>query len=231
MINLKKIYVLFIFILMQSPVFAMGNDDPLLTSVIVEELEWREDDELVWDTNAWVGNDRDKLWFKSQGERGDSVTEEFDTQVFYQRAISPYWNLRTGWRGDWQPETRRSWFAVGFAGLAPGFIDTELTAYIADGRSAARLETSHEINLSQRISLVPKLETNWYSDADPVNSRGDGFTDLELSLRLHYQIRPELMPYLGLSYTALFGETGDIAEAEGDRDRTLQALIGLSFWF
>ena len=47
------------------------EDDPLLASLMVEQLEWREDDELVWDAEAWIGKDRDKLWFKSQGERSD----------------------------------------------------------------------------------------------------------------------------------------------------------------
>jgi copper resistance protein B len=207
------------------------DDDPLLASLIVDQLEWREGDTLVWDSEAWIGKDRDKLWFKSQGERSDGVTDEFETQTLYHRAISPFWNLQTGWRGDWQPEKRRSWFALGLAGLAPGFIETELTAFIADGRLAARLESSYEMNLSQRFILVPKLEANWYSDDEPSNERGDGVTDLEIGLRLHYQIRPELMPYVGLSYTALYGDTGDFAEASGERDRDLQALAGLSFWF
>ena len=213
------------------PVFAMGNDDPLLASLDVEQLEWREDDDLVWDASAWIGKDRDKLWFKTQGERGDDGTEEFETQLLYHRAVSSFWNMRAGWRGDWQPESRRSWIALGVAGTAPGFIDTELTAFVADGRSAARLEGSYDIQLSQRFVLIPKLELNWHSDDDLANERGDGFTDLELGLRLHYQIRPELMPYVGFSYTALYGETGDIAEAGGDRDRDLQALAGLRFWF
>jgi copper resistance protein B len=120
---------------------------------------------------------------------------------------------------------------LGVTGLAPGFIETELTAFVADGRSSVRLKGQYELQLTQRFKLAPKLETNWHSDADPANSRGDGFTDLELSLRLHYQIRPELLPYVGLSYTALYGDTGDFAEAEGDRDRNLQVLAGLSFWF
>ena len=213
------------------PVFAMGEDDPLLASLQVHQLEWRADEDLVWDVEGWVGKDRDKLWFKSEGERPDSTTEEFETQLLYHRAISSFWNLQTGWRGDWQPETRRSWFALGVSGTAPGFIDTQLTAFVADGRSAVRLKAEYEALLTQRFKLVPKLETNWYSDADQANERGDGITDLELSLRLHYLIRPDLMPYIGVSYTALYGETGDFAEAEGERDRNLQVLAGLSFWF
>jgi copper resistance protein B len=228
MLKLIPLLILSVFVL---PVFAMGEDDPLLASLIVEELEWREDDDLVWDAEGWIGKDRDKLWFKTEGERTDSTTEEFETQLLYHRAISPYWNLQTGWRGDWQPETRRSWFAFGVAGTAPGFIETELAAFLADGRSSVRLKAEYELLLSQRFSLVPKLETNWHSDSDAANERGDGFTDLEFTVRLHYQIRPELMPYVGLSYTALYGESGDFAEAEGERDRSLQVLAGLSFWF
>lgn len=218
-------------ILLSCSAYSMGEDDPLLASLMVDELEWREDDELVWDTDAWIGRDRDKLWFRFEGQYTDSTTEDFETQVLYQRAISPYWNLRSGWRGDWQPETRRSWFALGVAGTAPGFIDTELTAFIADGRSSVNVELEYKLLLTRNLSLAPKLEANWYSDDDLANERGDGITDLELSLRLHYQVRPELAPYIGISYSALYGDTGDFAEAEGDRDRDLQVLAGLSFWF
>ncbi|MGI9292155.1 MAG: copper resistance protein B [Gammaproteobacteria bacterium] len=217
--------------LFATSLFAMGEDDPLLVSINVHELEWREDEDLAWDVQGWIGKDRDKLWFKSEGERPDSTTEEFETQVLWHRAVSPYWNLQTGWRGDWQPESRRSWFALGVAGTAPGFIETELTAFIADGRSGARLKAEYEIFVTRRWLLVPKLETNWYSDTDEVNGRGDGLTDLELDLRLKYQINPQLMPYVGVSFTRLFGETGDFAEDEGERDRSLQVLAGLSFWF
>ena len=218
-------------IALSQPAYTMGEDDPFLASLMVDEFEWREDDELVWDTDAWIGRDRDKLWFKFEGEYTDSTTEDFETRVLWHRAVSPYWNLRSGWRGDWQPETRRSWFALGVAGTAPGFIDTELTAFVADGRTSVNIELEYELLLTQYLTLAPKLEANWYSDDDAANERGDGISDLEISLRLHYQIRPELMPYVGLSYTALYGDTGDFAEADGDRDRNLQALAGLSFWF
>jgi len=213
------------------PVFASMDDDPLLTAIFIEQLEWREDEDLVWDGKAWIGYDRDKLLLKTEGERADSKTEEFEAQLLYDRAVTPYWDLQVGWRGDFQPETRRSWFALGVAGLAPGFIETELTAFLGDGRSSMRLKGEHKLWLSQHWLLVPKLETNWFSDADPDNERGDGLTDLELSLRLHYAIRPDIKPYVGLAYTALFGDTGDFAEEEGERDRSLQVLAGLKIWF
>lgn len=227
---MKKI--LFV-LLALAPGFAQAamDDDPVLTALFVEELEWREDDELVWDAEAWIGKDRDKLWFKTEGERSSDATEEFETQVLWNRAISPYWNLQTGWRGDWQPDSRRSWLAVGVAGLAPGFVDTVFSGYFADGRTSARLRTEYEMRFSQRISLVPRLEVNWFSDTDEANGIGDGISDLELVMRLHYRIRPDLSPYIGVAYTALYGETGDFAEAEGERDRSLQVLAGLSFWF
>ena len=210
---------------------AGGNDNPLLTSVKVEWLEWREDDELVWDAEAWIGKDRDKLWFKTEGEWTSDATEEFETQLLYHRALTPYWNLQTGWRGDWQPESRRSWFALGVSGLAPGFVETQFTTFFADGRAAARLKLEHKAYLSQRWLLVPLLETDWYSDTDERNEIGDGIAELELGLRLHYAIRPDLLPYVGIAYTALYGDTADFAEEEGERDRNLQVLAGLRFWF
>jgi copper resistance protein B len=218
-------------LLISSPGHTMENDDPLLTALFVEELEWREDDELVWDAEAWIGKDRDKLWFKTEGESSSDATEEFETQALYSRAVSPYWNLQTGWRGDWQPESRRSWFAIGAQGLAPGFIESTFAAFVGDGRSSLRARGEYEMRFTQRISLMPRAEVNWYSDEDEVNGIGDGISNFELVLRLHYRIRPDLSPYIGVAYNALYGDTADFAEEEGERDRTLQVLAGLSFWF
>jgi hypothetical protein len=40
------------FITVSFPAYTMGGDDPLLASLIANELEWREDDVLVWDAEA-----------------------------------------------------------------------------------------------------------------------------------------------------------------------------------
>ena len=217
-------------VLCSMHVLAAGNDNPVLMMLTVEELEWREDDEVGWDAEAWIGKDLDKLWFKTEGEYTSEQTEEFELQALYNRSITPFWNLQTGWRGDFQPVQERNWFALGVAGLIPGFVRTELTGFIADGRGSARLKARYHLFLTQRWLLVPRLETNWYSESDPVNGLGDGLADLEIGLRLHYRIRPNLTPYLGVSWTGLCGETSDLAEADGDDRSNWKVLAGLSFW-
>ena len=60
---------------------AAMDDNPLLTSLQVEQLEWREADGgnlVAWDAEAWAGYDRDKLWLKSEGETSSDATEDFE---------------------------------------------------------------------------------------------------------------------------------------------------------
>ena len=51
-----------------SPVQAMTEDDPLLFMFMADKLEWRDADAgdlWVWDADAWLGKDLNKLWFKT----------------------------------------------------------------------------------------------------------------------------------------------------------------------
>ena len=214
---------------------AGADADPLLMMLNVEELEWRdadEDDVLGWDIEAWVGRDRDKLWLKSEGETSSEETEDFELQLAYGRSVAPNWDLLVGWRGDFQPERARNWLAIGFQGLAPGFVETEATAFIStSGRYAARLKLSYEMLFTQRLRLEPKGELNWYADDDEINRLGSGFSNLELGLRLHYAVRPELLPYVGLNWEKSLGDTADLQRAEGEDSSDLQIVAGLSFWF
>ena len=64
-----------------------------------------------------------------------------------------------------------------------------------------------------------------------MNGLGDGLTEWEAGVRLHYLVRPDLRPYVGYSLTALSGRTADIARDVGKKRRKSQVLAGLSFWF
>jgi len=60
------------------PARAGGNDDPFLTMVKVDQLEWRDTDgpdPIYAEGEAWVGYDLNKLWFKGEYEYKDGSTE------------------------------------------------------------------------------------------------------------------------------------------------------------
>ncbi len=104
----KKVFVLAAALLASPAVFAGGmEDDPLLFKLMLDQLEWRDadgDDLFVWEADAWIGRDLNKLWFKSEGERAGSVSEGAEIQALYSRAVDPYWDFQIGWRHDLKPE-------------------------------------------------------------------------------------------------------------------------------
>lgn len=223
--------------LMLLPVasFADMNDEPVLFALNAHELEYRRDggaSAVAWDVAAWVGTTRDRFMLRSEGEADDDETEAFDTTAVWSRAVSPYWNVNLGWRGDWQPERRRNWAAVELEGLAPGFIETRVSLLAGSGgRWSARLLLETKWRLTQRLELVPLLESDWYREADPLNGIGAGLRGVEAGLRLKYRIRPNLKPYVGFSWTRLTGDTADLARAAGQQAGSSQVLAGVSLLF
>jgi copper resistance protein B len=89
------------------------------------------------------------------------------------------------------------WLAVGVQGLAPYFFEVEATAYFGEGgRTAARFSAEVDLLLTQRPILQPELELNAYGKADPERGLGSGVSDAQVALRLRYEIRREIAPYV-----------------------------------
>jgi len=222
-------------ILITNVGYAAGNDNPLLLLVNFDEFEWRDTangDALAWRGEIWLGKDRDKALLKTRGETTSDATEEFELQLLYSRAVARYWDMQLGWRGDFQPVEKRNWAAIGVQGLAPGFIETELTAYVgSSGRTAARVRWSYEMLLTNRLVIEPELEFNWYGKDDPENGIGSGLSNMEMGLRLQYFVRREFAPYIGLNWEQAFGDTRRLIEAQGGDSSDLQVVAGVRFWF
>jgi copper resistance protein B len=152
-------------LVISSGAMAAAEDDPLLSKLMIDKLEWRAADgpaPWVWDADAWAGKDLNKLGFKTEGEYADGTTEAAYGEALSSRGIAPYWDLQTGWRHDFGPEPERDWFAVGFNGLAPYWFDVDATLYAGgNGTVSARLDAEYEILFTQRLILAPELETNF----------------------------------------------------------------------
>lgn len=212
-----------------------GNDDPTLTKVMVDQLELRSSDgpdPWVLDAQGWVGKDLHKLWLKTEVERVDGETEEAEGQALYSRAISAYWDLQIGWRHDFRPRPSRDWLAIGLEGLAPYWFEIDAAAFVGgNGQLAARLEAEYEWMFTQRLILSPELEVNLHSKDDEAVGVGSGLSNMELGLRLRYEIRREFAPYLGVNWSRKFGKTADFARHEGEDTDDVQIVAGIRAWF
>jgi copper resistance protein B len=96
---------------------------------------------------------------------------------------------------------------------------------------ALKLTSEYDLLLTQRWILQPKLELNAYGQRDERNGLGAGLAVGELGIRMRYEIRRELAPYVGISWNRLFGETGTLAERSGTDRSELQWLAGVRVWF
>jgi len=214
---------------------AGGEDDPLLSKVMINQFEVRNADEsnpLVLDGQVWFGKDLQKLWFKVAVERTDAGTEKAELQGLYSQAIAPYWDVIIGLRRDLKPTPNRNWAVIGLQGLAPYFFEIDTALFVGEsGRTALRLEAEYELLFTQRLILTPEVEVNFYGQNDVELSIGSGLSDVELGLRLRYEVRREIAPYIGVNWNKSFGGTADFSRDAGKDTGDVEWVIGVRAWF
>jgi copper resistance protein B len=230
-----RLFVLLLTIFAPASALAVSEDDPLLLKVMIDKLEWRAadgPDPWVCDVDAWVGKDLNKLWLKTEGEYAGGSTQAAYGELFYSHAVAPFWDLQLGMRQDFRPNPERDWLAIGFKGLAPYWFDLDATLYAGgNGTIAGRLNAEYELLFTQRLILSPELAMNLYGKDDPERAIGAGISNLDLGLRLRFEIRPELAPYVGVNWKQRFGGTADYAKDAGEPTSDLQFVLGVRAWF
>jgi copper resistance protein B len=187
-----------------------------------------------WDGEGWYGDNLNRAWFKTEGslELDSGTFDEAEAQALYSRAISPFFNLQAGVRYDFNPTPSRAYGVISVEGLAPMFIETTAAIFIGDGgHYAARLEGYYDLWLTQRLVLQPQVEANFYSASERDRGIGSGFSDIDTGLRLRYEIRREIAPYIGVTYHGKFGQTADFARAKGESVDQVRFVVGLRVWF
>lgn len=218
----------------------MGMDDTArFGRVTFDELEWRANrvDTLAWSIDALYGGDMDKIALRTEGEYANGRVEEFSAEALWVRPIGAWWHLQAGLRTDdgsyssHQGPTR-NWAGVGLSGLAPYRIEMDAMLYVGEaGRTQLRIDLDYPLLITQRWQLHPHAELHFFGKDDPERDVGAGLADVELGLRLHYEIRREIAPYLGVLWSRRMGETADLIEARGNDPGDLQFVAGLRIWF
>lgn len=205
------------------------------TYLLLDRLEYRAQkgaNATFWDAQAWFGGDYNKLWLKSEGQRTlGGRTEEAELQILYARRIAPFWHLQGGMRSEQRPGPAQNYGVLALQGIAPYWFNVEASAFFRGGNISGRLEAEYDQLLTQRLILQPRIDSNFSTSADPARGVGRGINDVELSLRLRYEIKREFAPYIGITWARKLGDTADIARGRGEDARSTTVVVGLRAWF
>ena len=187
------------------------------------------------DAVGWYGGAYDRLWFRAEGEQLTTQSVgEAEAQLFYGRLITPYWDALAGVRVDqrWGGESgTRVHLAAGLTGLAPLRFEFSPTLFLSqDGDLSARLEAEYQVLITQRLVAAPEIELNAALQDVPGWGLGRGLNDVELGLRLRYEIVREVAPYVGVSWLRRVGGTADWARAEGEAASETLIVVGVRLW-
>ena len=235
--TLVSVAILSLLSLPMSGRVALGDEaEPLLYFFQAEQFEYRfndGEDSFNWEAQGWIGGDFEKLWLKTEGEQPiEGRLEEAEVQALYSRQISNFIDAQVGIRYDFAPEPERTFGVIGIQGLAPYFFEIDAAAFVSNkGEVSGRFEAEYDILLSQQVVLQPTFEVNVAVQSVEERGIGSGVNDVELGLRLRYELAREFAPYIGVNWERDLGETADLTRADGEDVDTFAVVAGVRFWF
>ena len=209
-------------------------DNMVHSFALLDRFEWqrhRGEAAPSWEAKGWIGGDRGRFWFRTEGDTEGGRVESAEAHALYGRAIARWWDLVAGVRQDIRPGSPQTWAAVGIQGLAPYWFELEATAYVgAGGRTQVRFEAEYELLLSNRLILQPLAEINIFGKGDPARNIGSGLAATEFGVRLRYLIRREFAPYVGVTWNQKHFGTADVALATGKGTGGARLTVGVRMW-
>lgn len=199
------------------------HDSQSFSLFVFDQLEYRVNDgenSFNWDASGWRGGDHERLWLKTEGSVGlDTGAGEAEIQLLYGKLVSPFWDFQAGLRYDQkfgeEENPGRAFAVVGMQGLSPYLFEIDTALFISEeGDISARFTAEQQFLLTQKLILQPEIEINVAAQTVEKFGVGSGINDIELGLRLRYEVNRNFAPYLGVNWeTKLFG-SADFARSE-----------------
>ncbi len=204
----------------------MGMDDAApVGKVMLDQLELAGGSgstTLAWDAQAWYGGDYDKLWIKTEGSPNSSDQIASRNELLWDRVLTRWWDLQTGLRYDLGHGPARGWWAVGVEGLAPYWFEVQAALYLGEsGHSAAHFQIEHDLLITRRLIVQPEIEADLYGRNDAAREVRSGLSDMQIGLRMRYEIRREFAPYVGIDWRRTLSPESD----------SVQWIAGFHVWF
>ncbi|MBL4909739.1 MAG: copper resistance protein B [Alteromonadaceae bacterium] len=216
------------------------TDEITFSKIIADQFEYRNNNgngTLRWDVQGWRGTDYSKLWFKFEGENETSSSSgDLELQTLYSYSVAAFWDFQLGARYDRfytsDKSNDRVLAVVGFQGLAPYWFDMEPAIFVSDsGDVSARITSTYDLLITQKLILQPRFEINASASEVTKLGIGKGLNDIQLGMRLRYELRREVAPYIGFSYTKLYGDSKKFATINNEKVDQFLFVAGVRFWF
>ena len=182
---------------------------------------------------AFTGGNINRFGVKFEGEGAfGGRIDDLELQALYSRAIAPYWNLQAGVRHDIKPDPSRTYIVAGVEGIAPYWFKVNAATFVSNkGEIRARVEASYDQRITQSLILQPRIEANVSFQDIPAIGVGSGLTDFEAGLRLRYEIKQEIAPYIGVEWRKQTGATARFSRIAGEDPDTISLVAGIRIWF
>ncbi|HEY5101359.1 MAG TPA: copper resistance protein B [Steroidobacteraceae bacterium] len=209
------------------------DDAARFAKLWVDQLEWRSgpQSESAWQGEGWYGGDANKAGLRSEGNALADRLEDARAELFWDRIVARWWSLQLGAREDYGVGPTRAWAAFGVRGLALQGISVEATLYAgAAARTAARLKLEYELLSTQRLVLQPEIELNLYGRAGPERDMDSGVSDLEVGLRLRYEVRREFAPYAGVVWVKRRTASAEVMSLSAAATDEVRIAVGVRIW-
>ena len=201
---------------------------------LVDRLEWQDvpGGGAGWEGHAWIGGDIDRVWLRTEGEAVDGDAGHASVEVFYGRAVTPWWDALAGLRHEFGHGPSRTYAALGVQGMAPYKIEVDATVFAGvAGRGGVALAAEYDTLLTNRLVLQWQAEADVRFRDDPAVGLGSGLSTVSVGARLRYEVTRRFAPYVGVQWERAYGRTADLRRAEGDRMDDARLVAGLRFWF
>ena len=196
------------------------------------EVHFEGDESFFLDGSAAFGGERNKLLakFTTGGSVGRKV-DQIEGQLLYGRTIGRV-TLSAGVRHEFQPHPHLSYAVAGIEAEPVPDLTLEANAFLSErGDLLGELKAVYDLTVAQRVVLQPRVALNLAAQRVLDQDIDDGPTDVELGLRLRYELSGPFAPYVGLSHERLLDGSRRIARAAGDRVAATHLVIGFSSSF
>lgn len=187
----------------------------------------------LWDIQGWYGGDFNRITVKSEGVgREGQSPEDAEVQLLYSRLVAPFWEFQAGIRYDIRPRPQTTHAVIGFQGIVPYQFEADMSLFLSEnGRLSFSGEFEYDLLLTQKLILQPRFAVAGAVNKDTDSGLQRGLTSTELDLRLRYEFVRQFGPYIGMSWTQLYGATAGDAERDGGKPSNVAVVAGLRLWF